>query len=78
VNRVDNNDKNNNYHYYKLVYVLGTFAKNKLRKATISSVVSVRPSVLMSQNDWRNICVNVRCEFLQQSVDKVQISLQLD
>jgi hypothetical protein len=70
VNRVDNNDKNNNYHYHKFVYV---FAKNKLRKATIRSVVLVRPSVLMSQLDWRNICVNVHWEFLLQSVYQVQV-----
>ena len=58
----------------KLRILLGVFAK--LRKATISSVMSVRPSVRKnSARTGRNL---IFAYFFRKSVGKIQVSLQSD
>jgi len=75
VNRVNNNDKNNSFHFYKFMYFFWNLrqTKKKLQRATVNCVVLVRPSVLMSQLDWGDFCANADWEFLLQSVDQVQV-----
>ena len=60
---------------YKLIYVLGAFAK--LRKATISSVMSVRPSWSYSGPNGRTFLKFDIWVFFQ-SVENNQISLKSD
>jgi hypothetical protein len=65
--------------FYTLLPVsLGTFSE--LRKATISFVMCVRPSVRMEQLDchWTDIYVILYLSICQNLLEKTQISLKSD